>query len=200
MRAAFARMLTEKGDTYVLPVRLDETPLPAELELISYIKYPDWPPARIASMLNDKAWKKIAISWLTPEEMAETIHKGNLSRAFARSFIEASSRLKSKNTKCTYVILGIAVGIWASDSSKDLTSVLEHLVFLFDPISRSFDREHIFKLPPLKGAVRRYLGDGGPFLASDSFIEKIKMELPSYGEDANDDEVQDDASADAPKP
>ena len=123
--------------------------------------------------------------------MAEVINESFNFKMFFSPFQDYMQRAEGTNTKLVVYILGL---IWCCNqdsAAKNISSLLEYMLFGFEPIASLFDEDDQYLAIPPSGTVRRAIGgSGGSLLMRQEFwgpvIAAWKANYPDmFGDETN---------------
>lgn len=186
LRAAYSRMVKD-GVGYILPLLIDDSEPPKELETIAYVRLGETKIADVGQRLADMIFNDGYGHWLYENEavelLSELLRFRIMTDEFRRGMIAASSE--------DGVARAILALMWASE--KTISAVdrfWEYLVFEFEPLAKRFGAGDVYLAIPPHGYVARYISDHGPLRMPPGFGDPIftraKATNPLLAEDGQD--------------
>lgn len=178
LKAVQSRVLKERRP-YVLPIKLDaNVAMPIEFENIGWLDYRSEDLEAFCSQINDKVWAIKQNHWLMADEMAEIFNKGFLFRLFFEPFKEEIAKLKIAEEQLFHLFLGIAWAYPHDKVIKPIHTLIEFLLFGFDPIAAKFDENNVVTIINSTAQIRRevYGGNNGHLIMKQEFWEPIQKQ------------------------
>ena len=177
LRAAQSRILKERTP-YVLPIVAEHgVELPPDFSTVAYKAQETLDISDLCQEVNDRVWSLKKKHWLMEDEMAEVLSESFKFEMFFSPFREYMQGTGSIDSRLAAYILGL---IWCCNqdaAAKSITSLLEYMLFSFEPIASLFNEDDLYIAIPPNGAVRRAVGrQGGSLLMQQEFWAPVIAE------------------------
>ncbi len=170
LRAVQLRLLNEKLD-YLLPLKLDTTDLPIELNTISYLQFSMKDLNDICQTISDRVWDDKLDYWYTEEDLARYLNMSQMVQIFLDEFYPEFEKEKNRKKLLVKLIITLAF-LFEEYVTVEVKGFFEYLIFGFQPVSSKFKDDKFNMISP-DCYLRRTLNGKSIFNIQDSYWRPI---------------------------
>jgi hypothetical protein len=162
LKAAQRRTLHERSG-YVLPIRIDETALPPELETTAYLTLTATDYESIIQTLMERISADLrAEGWLNVDEVAEKLTMMAINTALVNEFM-TTVQTQRDDVEALRVALLSLIYLTQDHEDERIRSYISFLLSGFHPLASTFNSDNTHELVPPDGQVLRWLNEDGRF-------------------------------------